>query len=231
MADVEFAKEVIAPPSPPYQVDNLDPTVRQYFNDLYKFNYLMWVRTGKYNSIIPNLTGLKASVKEMNTLFGIDTSQVVQTQLNRKADCSIVNVDTNHVSNIDTSEDSMLSYTLPANSLSATNSFVEVEAYGTFTANADNKEVRLYFGTSIIFDSGSMAFNGSYWHVKAKIINSSITQQCIIDIITSDTLLPSSTVISSSTADLSIDNIIHLTAQADAANDISQDGLIIKLYN
>jgi hypothetical protein len=292
-------KEVIAPPSPPYQVPNLDNDLKVYLKNLYQFNYLIWKRTGSYNSIIPDLSDLKVYVGEINSLIGIDTSQTVQGQLNKKAEPNmfgsmayqdandvnisggnltninignilniisglmlttatisdsiisnstvtikqgisgnsmslggIVNINTNSSSNVGTSETDMLYYDLPSNSLYATHSFLEIEAYGNFASNANNKTLKIYFGTDLIFDTGAIAFNGSFWHIKAKIIkNSSSTQQCITDIITSDTLLRSSTVISSSTADLTSNNIIKFTGQGGLSNDVIQNGLIIKLYN
>jgi hypothetical protein len=299
MASPDIQKEVIAPPSPPYQVSNINNDMQSYLKDLYHFNYLMWKRTGSYNSIIPDLSKLKVSVDEINSLAGISISQPVQNQLNQKIDPNMLgdmayqnsdninisggnlteinignilntivgimleiatinnsiitdsnitikqgisgnimtiggisNINTNSSSNVGISETDMLQYNLPYNSLYAINSFLEIDTYGTFANNANNKTLKLYFGSDLIFNTGSIAFNGSYWHIKAKIIkNSSSMQQCIVDIITSDTLLRSSTVISSSTADLTSNNIIKCTGQGSSSNDVIQNGLIIKLYN
>ena len=46
----------------------------------------IWKRTGGYQSAVYNLTGLEASVKELNTLVGINTGLTVQQQLNKKQD-------------------------------------------------------------------------------------------------------------------------------------------------
>lgn len=77
-------KEVVAPPSAPYQINNIDPELKTYLKNIYQFNYLIWKRTGEYTSNIPNLSNMKVSVGEINTLAGIDTSQTIQNQLDRK---------------------------------------------------------------------------------------------------------------------------------------------------
>ena len=294
MATPTFAKEVIAPPAPPTQVKELNNELSDYLKNLYGFNYLMWVRTGKFNSIIPDLSDLKVSTYELNALANIDTSQTIQNKLDKLIEISsvgtmayqdnnavniiggnltnitlanilntinnlslnnatitasditinqgisgyamttggIVFISTSSATNVDNAQTDLLYYNLAANSLNAQFSFIEIDAYGIFGANANNKRIRLYFGTTSIYDSGDIAFNGSSWHIKAKVIrNTSTAQQCIIDIITSDTLLPSSTVTSSSTANLINTNIIKCTGLSSISNDITQKGLIIKLYN
>lgn len=60
-----------------------------------------------------------------------------------------------------TGEEIAYTFTLPGNSLSANNQFIEVTWSGTTAANANNKRFRLYFGATIICDTTAGAFNGS----------------------------------------------------------------------
>ena len=62
----------------------IEPPVVENYTDqtLYRRDYDMWARTGGYDSYIPDLIGLKASVDELNTLVGVNTSTTVQAQLN-----------------------------------------------------------------------------------------------------------------------------------------------------
>jgi hypothetical protein len=68
---------VILPP--PYSGMHENP------QDMYKHMYEYWKRTGGYESAISNIKGLKASVKQLNTLIGIRTDETVQQQINLKA--------------------------------------------------------------------------------------------------------------------------------------------------
>jgi hypothetical protein len=63
---------------PPY------PGMHMNHDDSYKYNYGIWKRTGGYKSSVYNLTGLEASVPELNTLVGINQGDGVQDQLNGK---------------------------------------------------------------------------------------------------------------------------------------------------
>lgn len=66
------------------QITLQPPRVDMQSNEAYKFNYELWTRSGGYTPAVTNLTGLQASVKELNTLIGIDTQDTVQDQLNQK---------------------------------------------------------------------------------------------------------------------------------------------------
>src|SRR6185312_12901729 len=49
-----------------------------------------------------------------------------------------------------TTEQTLLSYTLPAKTLSATNKGLKIQAWGVTAANANNKTMKLYFGSEVI---------------------------------------------------------------------------------
>jgi len=49
-----------------------------------QWNWIMWKRTGGFNSGIADLNGLEASIQELNTLVHIHTNVTVQTQLDSK---------------------------------------------------------------------------------------------------------------------------------------------------
>lgn len=58
---------------------------------------------------------------------------------------------------------------------------------GTTQANANAKQIRLYFGGTLIFDSGSQTFNGISWVLRGEIVRNGATAQiCFAALETSD---------------------------------------------
>ena len=64
----------------------------------------------------------------------------------------------------DTTEDTLYSFTLPANAFSQTGKAVRIRVWGTTGATANNKTVKLYFGASIVFTSATSAANNVPWY-------------------------------------------------------------------
>lgn len=52
--------------------------------NLYRFMLEIYNRTGGYNNAIPDFKGLKVGVRELNTLYGINTDDTVQGQLAKR---------------------------------------------------------------------------------------------------------------------------------------------------
>lgn len=72
----------------------------------------------------------------------------------------------------DTTDDVLFTYTLPANSLDQANREVTINAYGHFAANSNNKRVKLWFGATVVADTGALvgaAANGFGWQLTALI--------------------------------------------------------------
>lgn len=63
----------------------------------------------------------------------------------------------------DTTDDTLFSYTLPASSLDANGRSVEISAFGKFANNGNNKAVKLWFGSSLIFTSGVQTVANVGW--------------------------------------------------------------------
>lgn len=263
-----------------------------YLTDFYKHAYIMWTRTGAYDSTTFNLFELKVTAQELNTLIGIITTKTVQTQLNEKANISslgsmayqnsnsvaitggtvdtatlnndtinnstyvggsisnadiypklgsslnlmevggVANTDMTALGNVGAAETDLITYTLLANSLDAGNAFLEVEAFGTFASNGNNKQVKLYFGSSVLIDTGSVAANAGSWILHARVIRiNSNAQKSITTIISDNSLIINKSSYVTPTEDLTTNIIIKCTGQGTANNDIIQEGLIIKMFN
>lgn len=83
-------------------------------------------------------------------------------------------------SSLTASETTLSTLTLPANSLYKNGQSIRVKAFGTFAANANNKEVKLYFGTTSILDTGTLTSNNKSWYVEALIMRSAVGGQSVI---------------------------------------------------
>lgn len=76
-------------------------------------------------------------------------------------------------------EDVLHTYSLPGNSLILPAQGIRVTAGGVFAANANGKSARLYFGATLIANTGNIvaAPNGSAWRLTAECLLTSPTAQ------------------------------------------------------
>ena len=74
-------------------------------------------------------------------------------------------------------EETLLTYTLPANSLTQNGRGVRVRAWGTTAANANLKTVRLKFGATNVLDTGAVASNGETWYFEADVYRTGAATQ------------------------------------------------------
>jgi hypothetical protein len=83
----------------------------------------------------------------------------------------------------DVTEDTLATFTLPANSLITNgNQRIEYEGYLSNAANADTKRLRVYFGATVICDSTAQAFNGAPLYFRAVVYlltNTTQKAQCV----------------------------------------------------
>lgn len=144
----------------------------------------------------------------------------------------IASVDTTTKGNVDATENILLQYDLEANGLSEDGDFVEIDAFGIFAANANNKRVRLHFGSSVVLDTTSVAANSGSWIIQSKVIRvKSNSQKVITTIVSSNSLVIEKSIYVTASEDLNAAIVIKCTAEATSADDVVQEGLIIKLFN
>jgi hypothetical protein len=79
----------------------------------------------------------------------------------------------------DTTEDTLQTFTLPANAFHAIGRGVRIEAWGTTGADNNNKTVRLYFGTEI-YDSTTLTTNNGSWFTWANVYKTGPNTQTAI---------------------------------------------------
>lgn len=90
-------------------------------------------------------------------------------------------------SNTGTGETVLFSTIFDTNTLPTNIDSVAFTISGITAANANAKAIKLYYGGTLIFDSGSQTFNNTSWMLRGEIIRSGSTSQiCIVELVTSD---------------------------------------------
>lgn len=140
-------------------------------------------------------------------------------------------VNTTTVGNIGAGEDDLMTYTLPANVLSANGYQLEIIAWGTFAGTINTKRLRAYFGSTLLLDTAGLAFNGADWSFYSNVVRTGASSQkahAILD--TSSTLLAATSDTTAPAESLSSTVVIKITGEATADNDVTQQGLIIRYF-
>lgn len=152
---------------------------------------------------------------------GITSSGVVGT----------LNVNTTGVGNIGTGEDDLITYSVSAGTLANDGDYITFEGSGLFGGSINSKRLKIYFGSTIIFDSGALAVTiTSEWVTEGTIIRTSATT------FKADVRLNSSFASLSAYADYStgtetLANALTLkhTGEATANDDVRQEFQIVKV--
>jgi hypothetical protein len=74
-------------------------------------------------------------------------------------------------------EETLLTYTLPASSLTQDGRGVRIRAWGTTAANANLKTIKLKFGATNVLDTGAVASNGETWYFEADVYRTGAATQ------------------------------------------------------
>jgi len=182
----------------------------------------------------PNFT---APVLEKNTLFTLAWKSFFRDLFARVAGTKdvmlggVLHTDVTAVGNVGSGEDTLITYTLPSAVMSTDEDVIEIEAFGTLAANGNSKNIKLYFGSQVIFTTGAVASNAKDWHIKATVVRSGAATQVITSAFSGDTVLVTQTAdYVAGTQSLAASVVIKCTGEATTTNDIVQQGLIVKLF-
>jgi hypothetical protein len=132
----------------------------------------------------------------------------------------------------DTTEDTLQTFMLPANAFDATGRGIHIEAWGTTGADANNKTVRLYFGTTKIYDSTPLTTNNGSWYLWANVYKTGPSTQTAVATSTFINSTPTTAVNSPNQTDTS-PITIKITGQngTAVANDIVCNGMTVNFIN
>jgi hypothetical protein len=138
---------------------------------------------------------------------------------------------TTAVGNVGSGADTLISYSLPKNTLSNDGDVLEIVAYGTQASNANNKTIKLVFGTTELFTTGAVASNGKDWEIRCTITRTAAaTQNCSTVFLGDTVLVTQMTDFTAATEDFTTALTIKCTGEATSNDDIIQKGLFIKLF-
>lgn len=141
-----------------------------------------------------------------------------------------LNANTTLTGNEGTGEDDLSAYTIPADTLNTNGDQIEFIMTFTFAANANAKRVRVYYGATTIYDSGSQNQNSGSMEIRGTIIRKGATSQLISFSQNNDAaLFPIRSGYTTAAETLSSTVILKATAEAVADNDIQQILLTVKM--
>ena len=131
----------------------------------------------------------------------------------------------------DTSLKTLQSFTLPADTLNSNGKGVKIRAWGTSSANANDKTLKFYFGAAI-FDSGVLAMNNQNWIFEGIVHRTGVGTQDRHNI-----MFKASSIVSTGFGTLTEDETTDIVIAAKgqngtaAANDIVCEGMSVELLN
>jgi hypothetical protein len=143
----------------------------------------------------------------------------------------VLSVNTTSTGNgADTTEDTLLTYTLPAKTLIGTKG-LKIRAWGNTAANADNKTVKLYFGTNVI-TTPTAATSGKGWELELEVFRTGTSTQVVFGSGVVDVTPVTPLVTTGAQTDTGA-IVIKVTGTAGTANanDIVAKGLIVEMLN
>jgi len=145
----------------------------------------------------------------------------------------LIDIDTTAVgTGADTNETDLITFSLPADSLSADGKVVRITAWGNTAANGNTKTIRLKFGAEEIRAIGPSAINGLDWRIDGLVIRTGATTQ---DAMATESLdaAAQDTTITTPAETLSGAVVIKITGEngSAAANDIVCEGMMIEFLN
>jgi hypothetical protein len=174
--------------------------------------------------VIENVSITSSSVQ------GILATSVGLSNTSGKVGASLY-VNTAPAANSGSTETILMSYTVAADSLGTNGDYLDINAWGSFAANTNNKRLRAYFGSTVIYDSTALAINNGNFLLEAKIVrDDSADQQIILKLFSNNVTLPQNLVYTLASEDDTAPILIKITAECVATNDLTQDGFTIKWF-
>lgn len=187
---------------------------------------------GKPHAIrIQNLTGnVGIDAAPSSSTIGPSLTMPKAGKFNNALTSGTIYVSASDTAILGAGEDDLKSVNLGGNQLSVTGDYVIFSTSGIFSPNNNGKRIRAYLGSSKVFDSGCMPFNGGSWCLDVEVTRLGSSLQTCKSIWCSDnSLLPVTTQIVSATENLSSNQTFKLTGKGES-EDIIQKTLMQRFY-
>lgn len=190
------------------------------------------VSFGAYAASVPLLTGPSGTNPPAEMPPGLGTLNQVINSVNTNVG-GLLNAQTGSVGTTAvTTEEVLLSYTMPANTLSAAGQAVRITCGWTTGATANNKTVKLYFGASVIA-TPTQAANAQVGRLSAIVMRTGAATQKFFGggMAGTGSITPVAEVYTAGTDNLAAGVLIKCTGTngTAAANDIVANGLLTEL--
>lgn len=142
----------------------------------------------------------------------------------------VINVNLTGVGNVTTGEDDLITYALPASTLSANGMGLRITAWGSTANNANTKTVKLFFGATAILTQALTASIAGSWRIVAEVFRTGVdTQDCIASLSQGATDIAHAE-FTATTIDDGAAITIKCTGESSVdTNDLIQEGLMVEL--
>lgn len=136
---------------------------------------------------------------------------------------------TTAVGNVGAGEDDLISYSMPASTLTVNNRGVRVTAWGSAANTAAAKTVKLYFGATATVTTALTANQVGAWRIVSEVIRTgAATQDAVAQLIQGGATTLVDAEFTTPTETLSGAVVIKCTATATNNDDIIQEGLVVE---
>ena len=149
----------------------------------------------------------------------------------------VASVNTTAVGNVGAGDDDLMTYSLPANSLSVNGKGLRVLAWGTTANNANAKILSFKFGAVTVFQRTLTASQLGYWHAEILIFRSGANAQKLFWILSEsafNTIAANKQAeeVDAGTSETDTSAItVKFTGQGTANNDITQEVMLVEFLN
>lgn len=142
-------------------------------------------------------------------------------------------VNATDVGNVGGGEDDLMTFTLAASVLAVDLDRLEIDAAFTFAANANNKTVKFYFGSSSQYSTGALAINSGSMVIRVTVVRTgAATQDVFLTAGADNTLLTTALLGKYTTATETLSGAITIkfTGTGTSDNDVVQKNMVIKFF-
>lgn len=175
------------------------------------------------DALTPNLLTLAASGL-LSLRAGLNISTIVANVGGTLA------VNTTSEANVSTGETDLMTYTVVANTAGTNGDRLVFTCSGSFITSVNNKQLRAYLGSTLLFDTGALAFAPAAdvdWKLTVIIYRTgSATQGSVAEFAAGGAVLTSNVQQGGGTEDFTTNLVFKLTGQAGASDEIFQDLMI-----
>lgn len=141
----------------------------------------------------------------------------------------VIHNDVTPVGNVNAGEDDLMSFSVVGATLNIDKQAMRWRAWGTTAANVNAKNIKCYFGATVLVTTGALSFNGASWEAEGVVLRTAAaTQTANATTATSSALLPITVLTTTPAETLSGAVTMKCTGEGVATNDIVQNGYEIE---